>query len=1167
MRADLRRLAHRALAALACGLAGAAGAQTYLNTPEPFDWEPTAGHTPVVWTGAPGDPAPECQGGSAAVDDDITQELPLGFTFRFGASTYSTARVMSNGRLQFANRYCGNGSANSGTPRSYPLPMPNGNLSRVMRVYGNDLDPSAGGTVTYATVGAAPSRSFVVTWTNVPEWNAAGSFFNLQIVVRERGDFVYRYGASSNPSLGKAQIGWQLSTSDYALLSFGSIGELAASAVRWTPRPNNFLVEAAAGGAIGTQLASAPFGVRITARDAAGSTLASFNGTVTVTSTGVLSQGGGVSASFIDGVLATHTVAISNTGTFTITASGAGAGGTSNAFDVVPLSAFLIAEYRMDEPGWSGAANEVADSSVNGYHGRAVNALTSSATPAISGSPGTCGYGVFNRNNAFVELPATFPNLQGSFTIAGWIRPTVDVNGDQRIFADDQGNSGGIGFSLGDGGAGRLRFFSRSVAPVSLDSTAVIGVGQWHFVAAVHDAPAKRMSLFAFDAAGVLQGTWSQTYTGNFGLDNGRASIGGENAAAGSEAVPRWRFGGNIDELKFYSLPLAQAQLDSIVGTSRVCPGLVPAPGGFNAFEVTTPPGSTNGVIRTKVAGAPFSLALVALNADGSSVLTGFIGAVTVELLDASNPTGALIGATGCRSSWTPIQTLPGAPSFGLADQGRINIALSEPGAWREVRVRISHGSGPTAVVACSSDGFAIRPAAFAGVQASDSSDSLPGTTRVLDNTAPTSGTVHRAGRPFSVLAQAMSATGAVTAGYTASAPGLTVTGCIQPAGCTAGAISSALAANLGVVVGTATYAEAGVITARLEDLAFAAVDAGDSTLEERAIRSDPITIGRFIADRYDLALANTPVLAAGACGAGGSQTFTFVGQPFGFATAPRVAVTPLNADGQPLANARPRFGTEHVAAALTATSAPVPVTGTPQVAGIAHSHASQVTFDTSSFHFPRAAAAVASFAPQLAFDVAVSDSTEPGATGPVAGSLTPAYGPLAFTGGSGQFHDGRIAMRPTYGDVRRDQWLMLEVQAFNGTGWVTLPEMGNCLVAAAGAFAYDGATGALSASGTTPNCASRVMSAVSTNHGRVAVWLPRPGPTSALQPAAMTVTLNVLEPASGQTCSGTSLVAASTTALPWLASRLGGAFANPAARVTWGRLRNDFISVRERFD
>ena len=99
---------------------------------------------------------------------------------------------------------------------------------------------------------------------------------------------------------------------------------------------NNFLVEAAGGGNIGSQTAGTPFNIKITARDASNNILTSFTGTVDITSTGTLSAGGGTTAAFTAGVLASTSVTISNAGTFTITATRTAGTetGTSNAFMV-----------------------------------------------------------------------------------------------------------------------------------------------------------------------------------------------------------------------------------------------------------------------------------------------------------------------------------------------------------------------------------------------------------------------------------------------------------------------------------------------------------------------------------------------------------------------------------------------------------------------------------------------------------------------------------------------------------------------------------------------------------------------------------------------------------------------------------------------------------------
>jgi hypothetical protein len=428
---------------------------------------------------------------------------------------------------------------------------------------------------------------------------------------------------------------------------------------------------------------------------------------------------------------------------------------------------------------------------------------------------------------------------------------------------------------------------------------------------------------------------------------------------------------------------------------------------------------------------------------------------------------------------------------------------------------------------------------------------------------------VHRAGRPFSVLAQAVSATGANTTGYSGT-PVLSVTACVQPAGCTAGTLASSLTGSGGAVSGTATYSEAGVFAAELVDSTFAAVDGADSSAAEREIRSAAATMGRFVADRYALSATTAPTLRPGLCGAGPAvQSFTFIGQPFAFATPPVVLATPLNAAGSALANARPRFGTSHVTSTLTAAAAPAALTGAPVVAGVATAATASITFGTSSFSFTRdAATPVASFIPTLTFTTSVSDTTEPGATAPINSETPLAVTPVSFSAGAGRFHYGRITLRPVYGDIRRDVYVPLEVQSFNGSAWTTFTDVGACLSAPPSTFAYSNASGALAAVGTTPNCASRVTATVVTSNGRASILLPRPGGTGTQQASSVTLTLNVLAAAAGQTCTGTVLSPATTLAMPWLAAPdgAGSHSANPSARVSFGRTRGDTILLRERF-
>ncbi|WP_456401341.1 hypothetical protein, partial [Hydrogenimonas sp.] len=84
----------------------------------------------------------------------------------------------------------------------------------------------------------------------------------------------------------------------------------------------------------------------------------------------------------------------------------------AGAYAAVPL-----AEYRMDECGWSGAAGEVRDSSGGGYDGMAKNGATTQNATLAGG--GVCRVGDFT--GTYLQLQ-TLPTLGTDWTMTTWIR-------------------------------------------------------------------------------------------------------------------------------------------------------------------------------------------------------------------------------------------------------------------------------------------------------------------------------------------------------------------------------------------------------------------------------------------------------------------------------------------------------------------------------------------------------------------------------------------------------------------------------------------------------------------------------------------------------------------------------------------------------------------------
>lgn len=92
-----------------------------------------------------------------------------------------------------------------------------------------------------------------------------------------------------------------------------------------------------------------------------------------------------------------------------------------------------------------------------------------------------------------------------------------------RIFVDDDNNSKCYALSPNDSGSGRLRFYSRGVRPVSLDTKnkVVPHDDNWYFVTTVHNSNTKQRFIYVncdLEASG--------TYTGTWGSDSGIAAIG-----------------------------------------------------------------------------------------------------------------------------------------------------------------------------------------------------------------------------------------------------------------------------------------------------------------------------------------------------------------------------------------------------------------------------------------------------------------------------------------------------------------------------------------------------------------------------------------------------------------------------------------------------------------
>jgi hypothetical protein len=184
-----RRAALAAVLALTLGMVPILGASPVVNAatggPDSYGYYFTdsteAGGPTYSWV--------EINGSGTATglgDDNYTGLIPLGFTFNYYGTDYTSVYIMSNGWLSFVDQ--------NAWYQEQDFPYNDACVAPISAL-STDLDPGDGGEVYYQMLGTAPNRTFIVEWDSVPHHVFGGSNTFEIILYEGSNEIIFQYSS------------------------------------------------------------------------------------------------------------------------------------------------------------------------------------------------------------------------------------------------------------------------------------------------------------------------------------------------------------------------------------------------------------------------------------------------------------------------------------------------------------------------------------------------------------------------------------------------------------------------------------------------------------------------------------------------------------------------------------------------------------------------------------------------------------------------------------------------------------------------------------------------------------------------------------------------------------------------------------------------------------
>lgn len=543
----------------------------------------------------------------------------------------------------------------------------------------------------------------------------------------------------------------------------------------------------------------------------------------------------------------------------------------STALFPCPVSVSIpapIAEYHFDESNWNGISNEVRDDSGNELHGVAKSgADTRQLSPAIIGNPGTCGYGVFDGQNDYVEI-ADSPqfDIRDELTVSTWIYPLfIPRSGLKSIVSKDTNyefhlNSSGQIFWWWGGG-------SRSLTTTG----ARIPINTWTHISIVYS---DRNNSQAIYINGVLRA--SKSISGALSLNNKPFQIGADQNVSGRF------FLGRIDETMVYNQALTQSEVQQVMTATHPCDVITEA-SNFNC--VATNSDAITGRLYTQISNHPFTIDVAALQ-NTTTLATNFSNTVSVELVNASS------GDCSTHPVLNPEinQSLNFVSGSGI----EASAEMTSSNAYQNLKCRVTDTTSGSTIVGCSTDAFAIRPESFT-------------ITSPVNNNSHSGSPTKIAGTEFNITANTnisnYDGTPIIDASQITAHAGAIQTGVL------AGSFPAADPATGNSTGSNFTYSEVGNIQLNANaiiDSSYTAIDTagGDCTnnssnianadgkISCNIVNDSAIDIGRFIPDHFEISIVNQGSFGGSAYAC---TNFNYIGQDFSYDTEPEIKVTAYN--------------------------------------------------------------------------------------------------------------------------------------------------------------------------------------------------------------------------------------------------------------------------------